>query len=111
MDFLSEIWGWLQNFLTSLQLPNLPQLPQGIPLTFLLVGAAVGLFLLWILLKNALMAVLVLVGLGVLWFLLAPLNSIVLFSQSGLTLTALDGALVAILAVGAYILSKSKGRK
>jgi len=111
MDFLSEIWSWLSNFLSSLDFTNSLKPPAGIPVTFLIVGAAVGLFLLWVMLKNALVACLVLVGLGALWFFLAPLNSIILFSQSGLTLTALDAALIAILVIGGYLFARRKGRK
>jgi hypothetical protein len=111
MDFLTQIWNWLSNFLSSLNFTNSLKPPAGIPVTFLIVGLAIGGFLLWVLLKNALLAVLVLAGLYALWFLLAPLNSIILFSQSGLTLTALDAVLVATIAVGAYLLARSRGRK
>ena len=111
MGFLTEIWNWLQNFLSRLDFTNSLKPPAGIPVTFLIVGLAIGGFLLWVLLKNALLAVLVLAGLYALWFLLAPLNSIILFSQSGLTLTALDAALIAILVIGGYLFARRKGRK
>ena len=38
MDFLTEIWNWLSNFLSSFDFTNSLKPPAGIPVTFLIVG-------------------------------------------------------------------------
>jgi hypothetical protein len=106
LDFLSEIWNWLSNFLSSLDFTNSLKPPAGIPLTVMVIGSILAVFLLWVVLKNALFSVLVLIALGVVWWLLAPLGMIPI----AYGFSWLDVAVVAICLVGLYIWSKKRGK-
>jgi hypothetical protein len=110
-DILTDLLAWLSNFLSSLQLPNLPTIPTGVPVVLLIVATILTVFIVYVIVKEALLAVLALLGLGAVWFFLSPLYEIVLFSSNGLVFTAMDVVLLALIAGGLYLLTRSKGGK
>jgi hypothetical protein len=110
-DILTDLLAWISSFLSSLQLPSLPAIPQGIPVVLLIAATLLTAFIAYVIAKEALLAVLALLGLGVVWFFLSPLYEIVLFSSNGLVFTAMDVVLLVLIAGGLYLLTRSKGGK
>ena len=110
MDFLTEMWSWLRDFLAGLGLANFPAVPAGVPIVLLIAAAILSAFIAYVVFKGALVAVLALLALCAVWILLSPLYDIVLFSSGGLAFTAMDLVLLALIAAGLYFLTKSKGK-
>ena len=102
---INDIIAWITDFLSSLT--NSLSVPQGVPITILAIGTVLGLFLVYVLAKNALVVLLVLAALLAVWFFFAPLNAIPI----AFGLTALDVLIISVLVVGAYIWSRAKGGK
>jgi len=110
MDFLTEFLTWLQNFLDGLGLTNFLAVPAGVPIVLLIAATILSAFIAYVVFKGALVAVLALLALCAVWFLLSPLYGIVLFSSGGLIFTAMDLALLALIAAGLYFLTRSRGK-
>jgi len=100
---IDEIIAWITDFLSSLT--NSLTVPSGIPVVMLVVGTVLVLFLIYVLAKNALFALLVLAALGAVWFFFAPLNAIPI----AFGLTALDVLLILVLVGGAWLYTRKKG--